>query len=118
MRSSQIAKSVGAVKGGKISSNNSEHWPIYQLAQATVNGMDIAITPQLCARIAVMVRGFSHKCFCAQLASTQRYVYMRKPAGDYWDAVDEKLKSIRVAAEKDPEKLVKYEFLQILLIHL
>jgi hypothetical protein len=61
---------------------------------------------------------FSHNCFYAQLATIQRYVYTRKPAGDFWDAVDNKLKSIRVAAEKDPEKLVKYEFFQTSPIHL
>ncbi|EIN13555.1 hypothetical protein PUNSTDRAFT_117294 [Punctularia strigosozonata HHB-11173 SS5] len=66
------------------------HTPIYDLAQQIVAKYDIRVTAGFCARLAVM-----------------RQVYLEGMEGDFWEAVDERLETIRSAADGSKEKQEK-----------
>lgn len=76
----------GLIAKSLMSPDKDEHWAIDDLARRAVKDTDIAITHQLCARIAVM-----------------RRVYTKVPGRGYWPAVDNKLKLMRKEVNNDPE---------------
>jgi len=90
---------IDQLKGGAGAGDAQSQPTIYQLTQTMVGGENYKLSPAICTRVAIMVRGFISKTR-HYLTGAQRQVYSSVHGGDYWDQVDKILDSIKSMAEE------------------